>query len=296
MKLANIRILAENTQLDPKLAECVNKVALARPALMFTFEYSKHKTHSNVHSVENSAEAPDGGRYARRVEVTQDATLVGHITVSRHYHGLSNWRISVASRMVRPSSRRRGDHEETHTTNVETAVRSAKKFLVKPQLGVVMYERGTDLIDRYDTALRMLEAEIGRGRLMGDQAQMQLLLNSYLRGQEPDEKLAAVYKATVTTPQYEKALSEYMLAQHMRTHPDGVLPVCLIDGLYAFFTGGELLGPKQKAERADVQLVPFEALPLKWQNNLAVLQLMENNEVVKDIGFRLDEANFLIIK
>jgi hypothetical protein len=115
--------------------------------------------------------------------------------------------------------------------------------------------------------------------------------------QEPDVQMASVYRATVMNAKYENALSEYMLAQHMRHHPDGVIPICLMpEGLYAFFTGGELLGPKEKADKADVQLVPFEALPELWQDRLAVLQLLSDREMVKDVGYRLNDLNFLIVK
>jgi hypothetical protein len=218
--------------------------------------------------------------------------------IERHYRGSSevSWRIGVSSREVR-SEHSRGRDNTTFTSNIAKAISNAKKFLVRPKLGELMYEKGTTIAEQYDRALFALEADIGRGRLMGDQSQMQLLLNSYLRGQEPDEKLAAVYRATVTTPQYEKALSEFMLAQYMRFHPDGSLPICLMpEGLYAFFTGGELLGSRADATAANVQLVPFEALPDPWQDRVAVLQLVSDRELVKDVGFRLDESNFLIIK
>jgi hypothetical protein len=303
MKLANIRILAEDTELDPKFAECVNKVALARPEFVFTFDANKHKAFTSHATIERGSPHPDKHMYARRLEVTQDGTHVGFMTIDRNYHRRSgvdvHWRISIASRMVRADSRHRvrGSFEETHTTNIDTAVRNAKKFLVRPPLGALMYERGTMIVEQYENALNKLEADIVRGRLMGDQAQMQLLLNAYLRGQEPDAQMASVYRATVMNPKYEAALSEYMLAQHMRHHPDGVMPICLMpEGLYAFFTGGELLGPKEKADKADVQLVPFEALPELWQDRLAVLQLLSDRELVKDVGYRLNDLNFLIVK
>jgi hypothetical protein len=66
--------------------------------------------------------------------------------------------------------------------------------------------------------------------------------------------------------------------------------------LYAFFTDNELLESQSKAEKSEPQLVPFEALPLEWQNRLAVLQLMEDNEVVKDVGYRVDADKFLIVR
>jgi hypothetical protein len=39
----------------------------------------------------------------------------------------------------------------------------------------------------------------------------------------------------------------------------------------------------------------FEELPLAVQNAVAVLQLMEDSELVDDVGFRFNDRNFLIV-
>jgi hypothetical protein len=124
----------------------------------------------------------------------------------------------------------------------------------------------------------------------------QILINALVRNQTPDTRLLSVFSEAIHSPKFEEALSQYMLAQHMRHLPQGTIPICLMEGLYAFFTDNELLDSLDKAAKAEPQLVPFEALPLEWQNRLAVLQLMEDNEVVKDVGYRVDADNFLIVR
>ena len=178
-----------------------------------------------------------------------------------------------------------------------TAIRNAKTYLKCPSLGKVVYQHATDTWDSYEHALNRLEVTIDRGHNMPSVAGAQILLNALVRNQTPDPILLSQFSVALHNPKFEEALSRYMLAQHMRRLPQGTIPIYLMDGLYAFFTDGELLrGPREVAEKSEPQLVPFEALPLEWQNNLAVLQLMENGEVVKDVGYRKDADHFVIVR
>ena len=180
---------------------------------------------------------------------------------------------------------------------MDTAVRNAKNYFKCPSLGKVVYEKVSDTWEHYDNALYKLEVSIDRGHYMPSVAGTQILINALVRNQTPDTRLLSVFSEAIHSPKFEEALSQYMLAQHMRCLPQGTIPIHLMDGLYAFFTDTELLrGPREVAEKSEPQLVPFEALPLEWQNNLAVLQLMENNEVVKDVGYRKDADNFVIVR
>jgi hypothetical protein len=177
------------------------------------------------------------------------------------------------------------------------AIRNAKTYLKCPSLGRVVYEHATDTWENYEHALNRLEVSIHRGHFLPSLEGAQILLNSFVRNQTPDTKLLSVFSEAMHGIKFEEALSQYMLAQHMRTLPQGAIPIYLMEGLYAFFTDNELLsGPREVAEKSEPQLVPFEALPLEWQNNLAVLQLMENGEVVKDVGYRKDADHFVIVR
>jgi hypothetical protein len=149
-------------------------------------------------------------------------------------------------------------------------------------------------VNRYSNALNRLELTIERGHLLPSREGAQILLNAFVRNQTPDTQLLAEFSEAMHNPKFESALSEFMLAQHMRNVH--TIPICLMEGLYAFFTDNELLESQSKAEKSEPQLVPFEALPLEWQNRLAVLQLMEDNEVVKDVGYRVDADKFLIVR
>jgi hypothetical protein len=296
MQLSNVHVLGEGVLLEPTLAEFVNKLALAKPEWTFTYDSAKAKYHTTSKCMQSNQLAPNGAEYAVRMDVTQNSRHLGAVSIQRNVSRdhTKKWCLTVSSDSVAHSRQRGGT---TKTTNMVTAIRNAKTYLKCPSLGRVVYEHATDTWDNYEHALNRLEVSIHRGHFLPSLEGAQILLNSFVRNQTPDPILLSQFGVAMHNPKFEEALSQYMLAQHMRTLPQGAIPIYLMEGLYAFFTDGELLrGPKEVAEKTEPQLVPFEALPLEWQNNLAVLQLMENNEVVKDVGYRRDADNFVIVR
>jgi hypothetical protein len=296
MQLSNVHVLGEGVLLEPTLAEFVNKLALAKPEWTFTYDSAKAKYHTTSKCMQSNQLAPNGAEYAVRMDVTQNSRHLGAVSIQRNVSRdhTKKWCLTVSSDSVAHSRQR---NNTTKTTNMVTAIRNAKTYLKCPSLGKVVYEHASETWDHYEHALNRLEVPIDRGHYMPSVAGTQILINALVRNQTPDAILLSQFSAAIHNPKFEEALSQYMLAQHMRTLPQGAIPIYLMEGLYAFFTDGELLrGPKEVAEKSEPQLVPFEALPLEWQNNLAVLQLMENNEVVKDVGYRRDADNFVIVR
>jgi hypothetical protein len=296
MQLANVDVRGEGILLEPTLKEFVDKVALARPEWTFTFDPAKDQYHTTTRCMQNNSQAPEDTEYALRMSVTQNSRHLGVVSIQRNVSRdrTKKWCLTVASDSVAHSRQRGGT---TKSTNMVTAVRNAKTYLKCPSLGRVVYEHATDTWNHYEHALNRLEVTIDRGHNMPSVAGAQILLNALVRNQTPDPILLSQFSVAMHNPKFEEALSQYMLAKHMRTLPQGAIPIYLMEGLYAFFTDNELLsGPREVAEKSEPQLVPFEALPLEWQNNLAVLQLMENNEVVKDVGYRRDADHFVIVR
>lgn len=294
MQLSNVHVLGTGVLLEPTLAEFVNKLALAKPEWTFTFDSAKDKYHTVSKCMQHNSLPPDDTEYAIRMSVTQNNRHLGIVSIQRNVSRdhLKKWCLTVSSESIKS---RRGN--VTRTTNMDTAVRNAKNYFKCPSLGKVVYEHATDTWDNYEHALNRLEVTIDRGHNMPSVAGAQILLNALVRNQTPDPILLSEFSAAMHNPKFEEALSRYMLAQHMRRLPQGAMPIYLMEGLYAFFTDNELLrGPREVAEKSEPQLVPFEALPLEWQNNLAVLQLMEDGEVVKDVGYRRDADHFVIVR
>jgi hypothetical protein len=293
MQLANVDVRGEGILLEPTLKQFVDKVALARPEWTFTFDPAKDQYHTTTRCMQNNSRAPEDTEYALRMSVTQNSRHLGVVSIQRNVSRdpTKKWCLTVSSENIRS---RRGNI--TKTTNMDTAVRHAKNYLKCPSLGKVVYEAVTDVQNRYSNALNRLEVSIQRGHFLPSMEGTQILLNAFLRNQPPDTRLLSSFSEVMHSSKFENALSEYMLAQHMRMLPQGTIPIHLMDGLYAFFTDNTLLDSKEEAEKSQPDLLPFEALPLEWQNKLAVLQLMEDNEVVKDVGYRVDADNFLIVR
>jgi len=292
MQLSNVHVLGEGVVLEPTLEEFVNKVALAKPEWTFTFDYAKDKHYTVSKCMQHNSLPPDDTEYAVRMSVTQNSRHLGIVSIQRNISrdATKRWCLTVSSENIR-----HGRGNTTRTTNMAVAIRNAKTYLKCPSLGKVVYEKVSDVQNRYSNALNRLGVTIQRGHLFPIEG-AQILLNSFVRNQTPDAKLLTEFSEVVHTSKFEHALSEYMLAEHMRNLSQGTIPICLVDGLYAFFTDNTLLDSKEEAEKSQPDLLPFEALPLEWQNKLAVLQLMEDNEVVKDVGYRVDADNFLIVR
>ena len=274
MQLSNVHVLGEGVLLEPTLAEFVNKLALAKPEWTFTFDYAKAKYHTVSKSMQHNQLAPDDCAYVTRMDVTQNSRHLGVVSIQRNItrDQTKKWCLTVASDNVAHSRQRGGT---TKSTNMVTAIRNAKTYLKCPSLGKVVYQHVSETWDHYEHALSRLEVPIDRGHYMPSVAGTQILINALVRNQTPDAILLSQFSAAIHNPKFEEALSQYMLAQHMRTLPQGTIPIHLMEGLYAFFADNELLrGPREVAEKSEPQLVPFEALPLEWQNKLAVLQLM----------------------
>ena len=296
MQLSNVHVLGTGVLLEPTLAEFVNKLALAKPEWTFTYDSAKAKYHTTSKCMQNNQLAPNDAEYAVRMDVTQNSRHLGVVSIQRNVSRdrTKKWCLTVSSENVKLTHPRGGT---TKSTNMVTAIRNAKTYLKCPSLGKVVYEHATDTWDSYEHALNRLEVTIDRGHNMPSVAGAQILLNALVRNQTPDPILLSQFSVAMHNPKFEEALSRYMLAKHMRNLPQGAIPIYLMEGLYAFFTDNELLrGPREAAEKSEPQLVPFEALPLEWQNNLAVLQLMENGEVVKDVGYRKDADHFVIVR
>ena len=296
MQLSNVHVLGAGILLEPTLAEFVNKLALAKPEWTFTFDLAKAKYHTTSKCMQNNQLAPNDAEYAVRMDVTQNSRHLGVVSIQRNVSRdrTKKWCLTVSSENVETTHRRGGT---TKSTNMVTAIRNAKTYLKCPSLGKVVYEHATDTWDNYEHALNRLEVTIDRGHNMPSVAGAQILLNALVRNQTPDPIYLSQFSVALHNPKFEEALSRYMLAKHMRNLPQGAIPIYLMEGLYAFFADNALLsGPREAAEKSEPQLVPFEALPLEWQNNLAVLQLMENGEVVKDVGYRKDADHFVIVR
>jgi hypothetical protein len=294
MQLSNVHIRGVGIELEPTFKEFINKLALAKPEWVFTHDSVQDEHYAVSRSMEKGLQPQDGYKFATRMHVEQNNRFLGSLRIERNVSQNfgKRWCLVVSSENIRNS--RRGT--STKTTNMLVALRNAKTYLVCPSLSKVVHEAVSQAWGGYISALSRLRQPIARGHYVKDWGKAQILLNAFVRGQQPDAAILSAFSDEMHTARFEEALAQFMLAEHMETLPQGMIAMHLMDGCYAFFLGGEALKPLEEVEKTEPQLVPFEALPEDWQNKLAVLQLLTNGEVVKDVGFRLAADSFVIAR
>ena len=121
----------------------------------------------------------------------------------------------------------------------------------------------------------------------------QMYLHSLFMGTPPNPEHETILRETILSQKFEEGLSKYLLANAMQNHKYKVISI--IDGDYCMYANDEKYPNKVEASKAEVLALPFEGLPTKFQDKLAVLQLMEDNEVVLDVGYRLNSDAFAVV-
>lgn len=289
--LANIH-LNDGISLDPDLAAVVEKLALKHPSWVFKnsavpndnpSEYSSKHTsrwYQNPVALSNAT----GKRYVRTVAVLQDGLAAGRITVDRDYsrRATQNWRYEIYSERI--DNGRKGNKLTTRDAGV--AIRTINKYFLAPSLSEMLHKAVGAAHGNLDGALRDLERPIERGQYCPNIEVMQLTLYNLLKGVPFDER---DIREKLLSDKYEAALANYELARQMRACKSTMLGIIAFRGQYVFTRDGD----------PDVEKVAttatFEELPQAWQEKIAVLQLMQDNELVLDVGYRENESTFLIV-
>jgi len=131
-------------------------------------------------------------------------------------------------------------------------------------------------------AIRDLSRPILNNQLGPMHIHMQKFLYQIMNGEE-DPAGEILMRQHFTSDKYHKAMSECMLAEKMEK---------LKYSVAVHHNNAFLIRPAT----GEMEYKSFDELPEYMQNAIGVLQLMEDNELVDDIGFRLNDTNFLILE
>ena len=82
-------------------------------------------------------------------------------------------------------------------------------------------------------------------------------------------------------------MGEYFLAREMVGHHQRDMRVVVAMG------GNQYLF---KDDEYNLLCLDFDTLPERMQNNISVLHLMQDNEIVRDVGYRYNSTHFYICK
>lgn len=289
-KFANIK-LHENYELDPALAELINPLALRHPTITFgTQGYDPDQLQWNSRSrpvlggplVSNHTEDT---RYMDKIKVSFGEELLGYVGVTTKnarsggyevMFFLNNWRLGERSGTSR---------ETVRTTKLNVALRSFKKYFI-PTSMLEAHEKGKEsIMDAQQAALRTLRRMITQGNeirsdLAAVQRHMYLMMNDLPVDVDISNKLKGIF----TSDKYRKEMENYMLAQSMDGH--SFLAVVQHHGMFMY---------QPHASEETVVQQTYEELPEFIQTGVAVLQLCQNNEVVRDVGYRYQSGMFAIL-
>ena len=284
MTFANIQIPSKLV-LEPMLEELVNKLALDMPAFTFTTKglatNELNYATSKVSIRDRTVNAPEGFEYLNKLRVYKGPELLGELFLDRRYgrrggnetvYSIKSWRID----------NQRGSANTSTTTKITGAARLAKKHFVPQNTAETMDKASSALAQGFYQSVRDLLRPIHHNQMGPHPIFMQKFLYQIMNG-ETDPAGAAEMRQHFTTDKYHKAMSECMLAEKMEK---------LKYTTVVQHNGAFLIRPNT----GEMEFKSFDELPEYMQSAIGVLQLMEDNELVDDVGYRLNDTNFMVLE
>jgi len=286
----NIRMTDPKVLVDPRLKALIDKLVMLNPKLVFVqpkqvSEY-EYDVSFNFSKAKEKYKAPDDCKYIRTMSVYEDNEKVGVVGVDQDSRGdegfiytVSNWRIDKA----------RGRRNTTTTKKIDVAVRECKKTFKKRNI-LELYEKGyEDATTACTRAIRDLCNPISNSQIIRNSTGMQLVGYCLANNIPFDNKELIDIHNKLKSQEYSEAVDKYFLAKDMH-NAHNKMAVVDVGGRFAY---------KAMVEgEPDVQLVTkeYEELSQDMQDKIAVLQLMQDNEMVRNVGFRAKAGVFVILR
>jgi hypothetical protein len=279
---------SEKVLIDPRLKVLVDKLIMLNPKLVFIqpkqvseYEYDVSFTFAKA---KEKHKAPDDAKYVRTMSVYEDNEKVGVVGVDQDSRGdegfiytVSNWRIDKS----------RGRSNTTTTKKIDVAVRECKKTFKKRNI-LELYEKGQDdATTACNRAIRDLTNPITNSQLLRNSTGIQLVAYCMANNLPFDNKELITLHDKLKSEEYGEAVDKYLLA----------MEISRADKMAVIDVGGRFAYRTMLEGESDVQLITkeYEELPQIMQDKIAVLQLMQDNEMVRNVGFRAKAGVFLII-
>jgi hypothetical protein len=288
-KFVNIRMTGEKVLIDPHLKVLVDRLIMLNPKLVFSqpkqvseFEYDASFHYSKP---KEKHKAPDDCKYIRTMSVYEDNEKVGVVGVDQdgrsdtgYIYTVSNWRIDKS----------RGRRNTTTTKKMDVAIRECKKTFKKRNI-LELYEKGYDEVTvACNRAGRDLTSPISNSQLLRNSTSVQLVAYCMANDLPFDHKELVDTHNKLKSQEYGEAVDKYLLAMEI-SHAN---KMAVID------VGGRFAYKAMVEGQPDVQLITkeYEELSQSMQDKIAVLQLMQDNEMVRNVGFRAKAGMFLILQ
>jgi hypothetical protein len=295
--LKNVQIHFPDRVPDPTLYEVIEKLALLKPNLIFVHDkdHTHHNSNRPIHRAYN--ESLDAGKsYACKFKVMDNGVVAGYLYIQQNYarNAGKNWRIGVTSHLIHTE---RGPRNTKSSSDVAKALSNAKKYLCAKSMGRILYEARSEAYSEANSAVNNLRHPVIRGNFLTSIADTQVLLHAYMTDNVASfADIDSAVRAKILTPTFDKAMSEYYLAKLFSDLEvkNKMTFIQQIDGMYVSFSG-EPPDTIDAAETAAVTIMEFEQLPTATQDKIGVLRLVQNRELVKDMGIRVNDDSFILM-
>jgi len=282
----NIR-LPEDKLLDPELKKIVDKLAMDNPKWVFSALKGANSYARGIsYSMQTSQPtAPDGFTFVRAIEVSCDSELLGRVYVDSFYgrNATQSWRYNIKCWRV---TKERGARDVTSTTKADVALRHIKKLFKPKDYTETMVHAVAAVEGGFNDALRALRDPIRAMRLVKSTAALQAYALSKALGEPVVSPDLIEIERTLQSDSYKQAMAEYFLSEDMmKLYGTAKLRVvvALGDNQYLF------------KDEHDLLCLDFKHLPERMQNHISVLHLMQDNEIVRDVGFRYNDTHFFVV-
>ena len=287
-KFANIKLI-ENYALDPSFEELIQTLALRHSLYTFGVKGLDSDTLEYI-----SGESPkfkpkpvdtvDGTRFLSHVKVHSGSEELGYVSMEGYYlngtrvpqYTLSSWRL--------------GERENSRTTTLKTtklnvALRTFKKFFV-PRAMLELYKTArVEVQHGFNKCLTTLMRPIDHGQLSPNPVDLERYIYLTVNNLSLSPELQDGVVKAFSSEKYANAMAKWVLARDMK---DTVLHTVVAHN------GGYLYWNKISDEEGELQHLAYEDMPESLKNNLAVLQLCKDNELVRDVGYRLNSGLLLV--
>lgn len=281
---ANIQ-LPDNLVLDPFLADLVHKLALDMPQYVFSTKGMSKQDINYLTSPSamqsRETKPPEGTEFLRMVRVHKGSEFLGSLGIDRRYgsrksedvYTIKSWRID----------NQRGNANTSSTNKLTGAVRIVKKTFIPMNTAEIVGKAESEISSAYVGSLRDLMRPIQHGSLIPNTTVVQRYLYLLLRGDEIPDDLANTMKDVFLSERYEQAMLENSLAEKMR-----MLPMTTV----VQYNNSFLI---KRPASDNAFIVAYEELPEKVQSAIGVLQLMQDAELVDNVGYRFNDRYFYVV-
>ena len=286
-QFTNIRIPSDCV-MDPLLVPLANKLALDKPNWVFKAKMSaRGNRYRHTSAVHEGPDLQPNTFYIRDLDVHDGNEELGTIGVDwayrrgstqRYLWYVESWRII----------RERGSANMKTSMKMDIIVREAKKVFKPKALDELMNASKPKLNSGWWHSMREIMTPFSRLQGIKSTEDLQLYAFCIANNREVDMSKFDHLLKQLRSTEFETMIANYELGASMETlaSSNQVLDVVIHDGLFIV----------SEINSAEHRRMAYEEMPIPWQERIAVLQLVNDHEIVRNTGYRLNETHFRIIK